>query len=75
MVLPKEDQDLDLSAIGKKLEGNIGMSLKQTRLSLAFPLESETQVILLQSGICIIEGLLESDNALAEYHRIVDNLE
>ncbi len=74
VVMPKEDQDLDLSTIRKKIERNIGIPSRQTRLSLTLSLKSGTQVRLIQSGICIIEGLLESDHALAEYHRIMDYL-
>jgi adenylyltransferase/sulfurtransferase len=75
VVLPKEDQTLDLHSVRRRLEQEIGVPLKETRLSLSFHLKDGTQVRLLESGICIIEGLFESDRALMEYGRIMNGLE
>ncbi len=73
IVVPKEDLDLDLRAIRRRLK-RLGTESAQTRLSLTFLLKDETQTTLLQSGVCILEGEIDSDAARVKYRRLMDVL-
>ena len=74
IVVPKEDLKLDLSLIQRELKKNMGIVSEQTRLSLVFLLEDDVRATLLQSGVCILEGRMDSDSALMKYYQIRDAL-
>lgn len=75
IAIPKEELALNLQTIRRRLKRKMEIASKQNRLSLRFPLKGNIQVTLLQSGLCIFEGQLNSDTALANYERIIETLQ
>ena len=53
----------------------MGIPSEQTKLSLVFMFEDGIRVTLLQSGVCVLEGRIDSDAALTKYRRMMDNLQ
>ena len=75
IAVPCEDLDLDLRVIQRRLERTMGMLSKRTKMSLAFMFKHRTRTTLLQSGVCILEGRVDGDAALASYRRIMEGLQ
>ncbi len=74
IAIPKEDLVLNLQTIQEGLKTGMEIASKRNRLSLTFKVEENTRVTLLQSGLCILEGQLDSNTALKRYRRIMSTL-
>lgn len=74
IVVPREDLSLDLSAIRARLKSEMGIPSEQSRLSLTFDLEDGARMMLLQTGVSILEGRIDGNAALAKYRWITDAL-
>jgi len=75
IAIPERDLNLDLPKIQTSLQNSFDIASNKTRLSIIFSLIPDIRVSLLTTGISILEGDMNREDALEAYNKLTDILD